>query len=98
MVGQTGLLTRLFELMLPAVRLANEETALGRRPNRPFIAPQPRYRGVSFGYFRFYVTNAEPSIRRQLEKCLRHYHAQVKGRAFWEGEPVNFVTGGLGAD
>jgi len=86
---KAGLLGRLFEVMLPTVRLAN----VPRHDEKPLISPQPKYPGVSFGYFRFYVTNSEPSIQTQLSKCLRHYHASVKGHMFVGGEPVNFVTG-----
>jgi hypothetical protein len=81
---EAGLMGRLFKVMLPA-----------GRPDKPFIAPQRGYPGVSFGYFRFYVTNSEPSIKTQLSRCLRHYNTAVKGRAFLGGEPVNFVTGDL---
>lgn len=95
---KTGLLERLFEVMLPTVQLQSGIRDAKWRPERPFIAPQPGYPGVSFGYRRFYVTNSTPSIKRQLERCLGHYNKNVKGQAFVGGEPVNFVTGELEAD
>lgn len=92
---KAGLLGRLFEVMVAPVRLASGITDRGWRPEKPFIAPQPGYPGVNFGYFRFYVTNSKPTIKTQLSRCLRHYNTAVKGRAFVGGEPVNFVTGEL---
>lgn len=92
---QAGLLRRLFEVMLPTVRLASGITDPQWCPDKRFIARQPLFPGVSFGYFRFYVTNSEPSIKTQLSRCLRHYNTAVKGRAFLGGEPINFVTGEL---
>jgi len=95
---ETGLLGRLFEVMLPTVRLASGIQDLKWQPEKPFIAPQPGYPGISFGYFRFYVTNSKPSIKSQLQRCLGHYNKNVKGRTFIGGEPVNFVTGELETD
>ena len=94
-LGKTGLLERLYEVMLPTVRLASGIQDPEWRRERPFIAPQAGYPGVSFGYFRFYITNSKPSIKRQLERCLGHYNKNVKGQTFLGGEPVNFVTGEL---
>lgn len=95
---KTGLLGRLFEVMLPTVRLASGIQDTKWQPEKPFIALQPSYPGVSFGYFRFYVTNSQPSIKRQLQRCLGHYNKNVKGHVFFGGEPVNFVTGELETD
>ena len=82
--------------MLPAVKLSSGiDDPKWRHDNQPFIAPQPSYPGIAFGYRRFYVTNSDPSIYRQLSRCLRHYHSEVKGAAFLGGPPVNFVTGEL---
>lgn len=91
-----GLLNRLFELMLPTVKLANGIVDPKWRNNKePFVAPQARYPGVCFGYRRFYVTNSEPTIQTQLSRCFRHYNNEVKGAMFLSGESVNFVTGEL---
>jgi hypothetical protein len=87
-----GFIRRLFDLMLPTVRANNGITDLEwRHDEKPFIAPQARYAGISFGYRRFYVTNSEPSIRGQLSKCLRHYHSEVKDRDLYGGDSANFV-------
>jgi hypothetical protein len=84
----TGFIRRLFDLMLPTVRANNGiSDPEWRHDEKPFIAPQARYPGISFGYRRFYVTNSQPSIRRQLSKCLRHYHSEVKDG----GDSANFV-------
>lgn len=50
------------------------------------ISSLPDYRlgNVGFGYRRYYVMNSDPSIRTQLQRCLRHYHKEVKGRTTWE--------------
>lgn len=89
----TGFLERIFDLMIPTVKLASGITDPEWAPERRFIAPAQGFPGISFGYFRYYVTNSEPSIHTQLGKCLRHYNKMVKGRPFLGGEPVNFVTG-----
>jgi hypothetical protein len=95
-LDKTSLIGRLFEVMLPSVRLASGITDPEyRHDEKPFIAPQPGFPGIAFGYFRFYVTNTEPSIHTKLSICLRHYNTQVKGRSFLAGEPVNFVAGEL---
>lgn len=47
------------------------------------IDAQVDYPGVYFGHQRIYVTNTEPTILRQIRRCLQHYYALVKGRAFW---------------
>ena len=67
-----------------------------RHDDKPFIAAQSKYPGISFGYQRFYIINNEPSVRTQLSRCLRHYHSEVKGRALWGGLSVDFVTGSVG--
>lgn len=93
---KAGVIKRLFEAMLPTVRLASGiKDPEWRHDGKAFITPQPGYPGISFGYFRFYVTNTKPSMKTQLSKCLRHYNTAVKGRAFVGGEPVNFLTGEL---
>jgi hypothetical protein len=63
-----------------------------RFPDRPFIRPQGEvFPGVSFGYFRYYVTNSRPSMLTQLQRCLRHYHA--RGQVLAPGRPVvDFVA------
>jgi len=38
---------------------------------------------IAIGHQRIYVTNTEPTILRQIRRCLQHYYALVKGRAFW---------------
>ena len=93
---KSGILDRIFELMLPSVALASGITDLDwRHDERAFIEPQRGYSGISFGYFRYYVTGTKPSIETQLRKCLRHYGAHVKNSAFVGGEHVNFATGKL---
>ena len=62
------------------------------------IYPRKGFTGVNFGWFRTYVTNSHPSILTQLRRCLQHYHARVRGRSFWGGKPVNFVTSEVGED
>ena len=89
----TGFLERLFNLMIPPVRLASRISDPDWRPEKRFIAPAQGFPGVSFGHMRYYVTNSEPSIEGQLRRCLRHYQTQVKGHSFYIGEPDNFVTG-----
>jgi hypothetical protein len=89
---KADLIRRLFDLMLLTVRTNNGIAAPEwQHDEKPFITPQARYPGISFGYRRFYVTNSEPSIRSQLSKCLRHYHSAVKGMNFYGGDSVNFV-------
>ncbi len=92
------LIERLFQLMLPVVKLASGiNDPAWRNDEKPFIAPQTQFPGISFGYRRFYVTNSEPSIQTQLSRCFRHYNSRVKGQPFLAGPPVNFVTGSLEA-
>lgn len=92
------LIERLFQLMLPVVKLASGISDPDwRHDEKPFIAPQTQFPGISFGYRRFYVTNSEPSIQTQLGRCFRHYNSRVKGQTFWGGPPANFVTGSLEA-
>jgi hypothetical protein len=48
-------------------------------PGSPIgLAPQPDFPGVFFGSPRTYVTNSEPSIITQLQRCLQHYHRRVR--------------------
>jgi hypothetical protein len=89
----SNLLSRLFELMLPTMRRSNRVTDEAWRPERPFIRPQPGYEGISWGMRRYYVTNARPSIVKQLRRVLRHYNARVKGMPILAGLPKNWVTG-----
>ena len=85
---------RLFELMIPCVRLSSRiNDPKWRHDDKPFIDLQTNFSGVWFGFFRFYLTNSDPSIRTQISRCLRHYHTEVKGRPFLQGLPINFVTG-----
>lgn len=64
------------------------------RSGRAWIRPQAEYPGVGFGYRRFYVTNSDPTILKQLQRCLQHYYARVKGAMFLGGPgEINFVTG-----
>lgn len=79
----TPLLDRLLEVMLPVMRSASGISDPAWRPERPFIEPQEGYAGVSFGFSRTYVTNSHPSVLTQMRRCLRHYHAHVKGQSFW---------------
>ena len=88
----TGSLDRIFNLMIPSVKLSSRITDADWRPAKPFIAPAAGFPGISFGLFRYYVTNSEPSIEGQIRRCLRHYHTNVKGHTFYHGEPMNFVT------
>lgn len=88
----TGFLDRLFRLMIPSVRLSSRITEPDWRPAKSFIAPAAGFPGVSFGLFRYYVTNSVPSIEGQIRKFLRHYHTHIKGHTFYHGEPMNFVT------
>ena len=95
-LDRSGFVSRLFEVMLPTVRLASGITdPTWRHDEKPLIAPIPGYREVHFGYRRFYVINSDPSIQGQLRTCLRHYHRHVKGQPFYSGLPVDFVTGEL---
>jgi hypothetical protein len=90
------LVARLFELMLPPMR---ESSGVGDptwRPDRPFVRPVPEYPGISYGYRRIYLSNSEPSIRTQMQRAVRHYHAVVKGASFWGGRPINWITGQVG--
>ncbi|MCH7621470.1 MAG: hypothetical protein IH870_06195 [Chloroflexi bacterium] len=90
------LIERLFQLMLPVVKLASGISDPDwRHDEKPFIAPQTQFPGICFGYRRFYVTNSEPSIQTQLSRCFRHYNSRVKGQTFWGGPPANLVTGSL---
>lgn len=86
--------TRFFEIMTIAIGKAYGWAEESARSIPPWIRPQAEYPGVSFGYRRFYVTNSHPSILRQLQRCLQHYYARIKGAAI-VGVPgeVNFITG-----
>lgn len=56
---EAGLLDRLFEVMLPTARSSSGiDDPEWRNNGRLFIAPQPSFPGVSFGYYRNYVTNS----------------------------------------
>lgn len=66
--------------------------ALGHKKETGPILPQTEYPRVSFGFRRFYVTNCNPSILVQLQRCLQHYYAHVKGTASWSDEPANFLN------
>lgn len=88
------LLMRFSQIMTAAKGKADGKPEESRRVDHLWIRPQAEYPGLSFGYWRFYVTNSSPNILKQLRRCLQHYHARVKSAAFL-GAPgeFNFVTG-----
>jgi hypothetical protein len=56
------------------------------------LTSQPDYPGVWFGsYLGLYATNANPSIERQLRRCLQHFYALVRGRAIVPAALPHFV-------
>jgi hypothetical protein len=66
----------------------------GGDPGSEILTSQPDYPGVWFGsYLSLYATNANPSIERQLRRCLQHYHALVRGRAIVPAALPQFVDG-----
>jgi hypothetical protein len=89
-------LSRLNGLMLPLLRMASGISDPDWRPERPFIGSPEDYPSINFGYRGIYVINTKPSITTQLRRCLKHYHARVKGVSFYSGSPINFVTGHVG--
>jgi hypothetical protein len=88
-----ALIERLFELMLPPLRKSSGIGDPTWRPDKPFIRPVPDYPGISFGMRRIYVSKSEPSIRTQMQRAVRHYHAHVKGASFFGGPAINWITG-----
>jgi hypothetical protein len=60
---------------------------------RPNVGPPAgnRWSGISFGYYRTFVTNSRPSILTQSRRCLRYFDEPVNLRG-WGGPPVNFIT------
>ncbi len=64
------------------------------------ISLHPDYPGIFFGFSRIYVTNSKKTILSQLQKCLQHYYAHVKGLAMWSKpylsqESINFTNAPL---
>jgi hypothetical protein len=86
--GVQALVQRMNDFVMPLVGAPNSQ---------PTFNAQRDFPGVVFGWRRVYVTGSHPSIITQLRRALQHYHARVKGHAFWGGPTVNFVTGKVGS-
>lgn len=70
--------------------------------NQP-LRSHPDYPGIYFGFSRIYVTNSKKTILKQLQKCLQHYYAHVKGLALWSkpylsNRSINFTNTPLHED
>lgn len=75
--------------------ILSEEVDVRAIANRP-LGPHPDYPGIFFGFSRVYVTNSKKTILRQIQKCLQHYYAHVKGLALWSApylseQSINFI-------
>jgi hypothetical protein len=66
-------------------------TAVGTSRDHGPIEKLENYPGLFFGYRRVFITGSEPSIERQIRRCLQYYYAQVKGVAFWDGDDIDFA-------
>jgi hypothetical protein len=89
------LLRRLEDAMRPAlIASMGEFYDPARAPEFPYVRPVQGEPSIAYGYLRTYVVNAKPLIVTQLRRCLRHYHAHVKGpRMVLRGKPLDFVKG-----
>lgn len=76
------------EIFVAWTKLPPAEMARSRLP----FAEQADYGGIFFGFRNIYVTNSKPTILEQMRRCLRHYHAHVKGEPREGVLPYNFVT------
>lgn len=63
------------------------------KPAKPFFRESARFAGVHFGCRRIFVTNAEPSVVRNLRLCLQFYWTWLKFQSFLSGPQYNYVTG-----
>jgi hypothetical protein len=80
------LVDRMNNVMFPAIERASRE----KLERYEVLTRFPM--GVFFGHRRTYVINTEQSIETQIRRCLRHYHARVKGVLFEAPpRPVNFL-------
>lgn len=87
---------KLTDVVTPVLRKLDGQPSAWR-PSEPVLKPSQTFRTVFYGWPGISLINTRPSITTQLRRCLQHYHAKVKGTAFFDGRPshVNFVTGSI---
>lgn len=92
------LLRRLEAAMRPVLLASAGPVDPSTPMDLPYVRPlqgelKIAYGNIAYGYHHTYVVNAKPSILTQLCRCLRHYHAHVKGRMVLRGGTLDFVAG-----